>query len=164
MPSTDRRVRGLTLLYRRADIAAFWILTTVGTGMMIALASWAIGRGEAWLCLGAVSVLLPRVALPRWFEHGISAWNAGVTAAATFLRWYVLTLAYYTLFAAVGRTDAALDLVRHASQSRWISRSYPEGSASSAWEPWLRPFLWLLMMLPADHEESAPLRSTYTLY
>jgi hypothetical protein len=170
-------MRSLTFSYRRAETTAFWGMCVVCVSFVAALTAWAIGAREplAWAFSG-LCMLIPRLVWRRWYELGITAWNRGVRLLARGLRAYTLKVSYYLLFVAVGGAGSSLDVVLHdKSASRWIPRSVPAtqplaGSRSharhleGAWVLCLLPVLWLLRLLPDDGEESAPLRSTYTLY
>ena len=190
MRSTNRRLPSLILSGRRAEVTAFWMMTTAGLSLALAWASWAIGAEESWAWgASGLCVLAPGLVWPRWFETGISAWNKGVRLIASGLRAYVLKVSYYMLFAALARTGSSLDVaLQEPTVSRWIPRlqsdvpfEHRNSSAAgsewseagllvsarrlrSAWMLCLLPVLWLLRLLPDERQESAPLRSTYTLY
>ena len=177
MLSTDRRVRSLTFSYRRAEMTAFWGLSVVSVAVVTAVSAWAIGAPEPWAwTLAGFCVLAPRLAWPRWYELGITAWNKGVRVIARGVRAYALKLSYYLLFVTVGRAGSSLDLfIQHHAGSRWIPRSPAPTQPLAGWRRYtqrlegswvlcLLPVLWLLRLLPDEGQESAPLRSTYTLY
>jgi hypothetical protein len=177
MHSTDRRAPSITFSYRRAEMTAFWGMCVVSVAIVAAVSAWAIRAHEPWAwALAGFCVLIPRLVWPRWYELGITVWNRGVRLIAQGLRTYTLKVSYYLVFVAVGRAGSSLDVVLHdKSASRWIPRSVSAtqplaGSRSharrleGAWVLCLLPVLWFLRLLSDDGEESAPLRSTYTLY
>jgi hypothetical protein len=163
VPSTSPL--SLTVAFRRAEMKAFWILTTAMLSVALGLASAALGVRAPW-AWGAVGLCLPLPGLvwPQWFEIGIRAWNKGVRVSAALLRTYVLKVCYYLLFGAASRTGSSLDLVLGKDEvSRWIPRARHDPTPG-AWTVCLRPVLLLLLLLRDEAQESAPPTSTYTLY
>jgi hypothetical protein len=127
VPSTSA-LSSLIIAFRRAEIRAFWILTTAVCSLVLAVAAGALGAGAPW-AWGVIGLGLPLPALiwPPWLEIGVGAWNKGVRLSTAMLRAYVLRVGYYLLFAAVARTGSSLDLpLGKADVSRWISRSRHE--------------------------------------
>lgn len=189
MPSTEPRP-SLRLSYRRADVAGFWILST--TALALSLVSMAAALGSqtpwAWGAAGGAVLLLPRLVWPPWFDTGIRAWNGLARRSTAALRTYVLKVCYHTLFAAVGRSGSALELLLpQASASRWIRRDRSVSSPDAAlrdqdgtqwyhgllacarttgnrWVVCLLPLVLLLILLRDEQQESVPPGSTYTLY
>jgi hypothetical protein len=182
--------RPLTIAFRRAEVRAFWVLTTAALAVVLTLAAAAFGAHAPW-AWGAVSLALPLPALiwPPWLEIGVRAWNKAVQSGTARLRAYVLRVGYYLLIAAVGRAGSSMDLgSRNDEVSRWISRSrhdraFGDGvrqatadgrwggeflasarSPGKAWQLCLLPVLLLLSILRDEGQESAVPSSTYTLY
>ena len=86
MPSTSS-LPSLTIGFRRAEMTAFWILTSaprrssLGLAAMLRLARARRGSGQP-----PVSCLpLPGLVWPIWFEFGVRAWNKGVRLSAAVL-------------------------------------------------------------------------------
>jgi hypothetical protein len=188
VPSTSARP-SLTLAFRRAEMTAFWIMTTGLLWVMLWLTAIVLGAGTPWVWGAAgLGVLLPGVVWSEWFELGIRAWNKGVKLIAAALRTYVLRVCYYLLFGALSSTGSSLDLELNADISRWVPRPRhapdvhdggPRGDSDSrrehglltvlrnpgkAWMVCLLPALLLLRLLRDEGQESALPSSTYTLY
>jgi hypothetical protein len=173
------------LRHRRAEMKAFWILTTGVLSLALGLTLAAAGLPALWGAAG-VLVLAPGVAWPRWFQIGISAWNRGTSVIATALRAYVLKVCYYVLFGAMGQAGSSLDLVLEDPRiSRWIPRAKGDGAIDGGvsthgwpgdglrasarfpgkiWMLCLVPVLSLLVLLRDEHQDSVPPGATYTLY
>jgi hypothetical protein len=181
----------LTIECRRADIRAFWIITTAVLALALGLVSDLLGARAPWAWgVASMGLLLPGLVWRPWFEMAVRAWNKGVRRCAVTLRAYVLKVGYYLLFAAVGRTGSSLDLVlRDPEISRWIPRTRhqsafgdcdrltaaPDGwwgrellvsarRAGSGWQVCLLPVVLLLLAWREEGQESAVPSSTYTLY
>jgi hypothetical protein len=181
----------LTIECRRADIRAFWIITTAVLALALGLVSDLLGARAPWVWgVGSVGLLLPGLVWRPWFEMGVRAWNKAVRRCAVILRAYVLKVGYYLLFGAVGRTGSSLQLpLRDPETSRWIPRTRlqsafgdcdrltaaPDGwwgsewlasvrNPGKAWQMCLLPVLMLLRVLGDEGQESALPSSTYTLY
>src|SRR5262249_27579078 len=118
MPSTSS---ALSLPFRRAYVAAFWVLATATVSVAIGLTSQALGAPTLWLA--AIGLLFPVPALlwPRWLEIGVRAWNKSARVTAAWLRTYALKVSYYVLFGSVGLAGSALRLHLGSEEtSRWI--------------------------------------------
>jgi hypothetical protein len=188
VPSTSP-LASLTISFRRAEMTAFWILTTAIVSVALGLASAAFGGRAPWAWGAAgLSLLLPGLVWPQWFEFGIRVWNKSVRLTAAVLRKYVLKVVYYVLFGAVSRTGSSLDLELRATEvSRWIPRAEDYSAfhddpslgtreerahglntlprrPGQAWRVCLQPALLLLKLLRDEAQESVPSSSTYTLY
>ena len=189
MPLTKPRPT-LTVTFRRADIQAFWIVSTGVLALVLGLAARIFGVQSPWAwSVAALGLPLPGLIWPMWFELGIRAWNKLVLVCTVALRAYVLKVGYYLLFAAVGRTGSSLDLVlRKDEVSRWIPRArhelafgnrHQQGTGEgwwgrelltsarnpgNGWQVCLLPVVLLLMVLREEGQESALPSSTYTLY
>jgi hypothetical protein len=180
----------LTVAFRRADICAFWIVTTVVLSLVLGTAAYMFGAPmpSAWAIV-ALAAPLPGLVWRRWFELGVRVWNKVVLSSRAPLRAYVLKIGYYLLFAAVGRTGSSLDVARRGAEvSRWIGRPRQKPEAGdchrstagdgwwgrellasarrpgNAWQVCLLPIVLLLLVLRDDGYESALPSSTYTLY
>jgi hypothetical protein len=188
VPSTSARP-SLTIAFRRAETAAFWIMTTALLAVALAVSAIAVGA-RAWWLWGAAGLLvvLPGLVWPKWFEMGIRGWNKGVKLVMAVLRAYVLRVCYYGQFGALSLTGSSLDLERSADVSRWVPRprvvpAFSEAgprTESGGWrehgllriartptKTWmisLLPALLLLRLLRDEGQESALPSSTYTLY
>jgi hypothetical protein len=189
VPST-RSLSPLTIAFRRAEVRAFWIVTTAVLALALALVSGLSGARAPWAWgVGSVGLLLPGLVWRPWFEMGVRTWNRGVRRCAVILRAYVLKIGYYVLFAAVGRTGSSLNLeLRDAEISRWIPRTRHQLAfgdcdrlaardgwwgrqllvsarrAGSGWQVCLLPVVLLLLVLREEGQESVLPSSTYTLY
>ena len=190
MPSTNP-LPSLTLSFRRADMAGFWILGTTILSLSLGLASAALGAQApwAWGAAGGACLLVPGLFWRQWFETGVWVWNGSMRRAAAALRTCTLVVCYYTLFAALGRSGSSLELLlRQPDASRWapLKRGSPwignEGSPASdrvewyqglytcarttgnGWVVCLLPIVLLLILLRDEQQESALPSSTYTLY
>jgi hypothetical protein len=179
----------LRLSYRRADVAAFWMVSTTLVFAGAAAIANAIGAAYplAWGGTAGALMLLPGLLGSRWFEAGIWVWNGVNRRSAAYVRRYVSAVCYYTLFAAVGRSGGALapaagaphasgwsarpDRGRHGNVERTSNRLQWYGSIlatarnrRNAWVLWLAPVVFLLALFRDEFLESAPPSSTYTLY
>lgn len=176
---------------RRADIAAFWILTTPVVSLAIwGTAAW-LGVPSAWAVgvAGAAVILVPGLVQPQWFERGVEVWNRMARFMTRAVRKYVVVVSYYILFAALGRAGSSLDISsRRPQRSRWlplpienkrtavsgalISPSAEEHQTLRSWlrasdHTWawcLLPITTLLLLLKDEQPDSAPPSGTYTLY
>lgn len=186
MHSTDAP---LTISFRRAEMRALWILSTVTLALILAIAASTLGSAVPWAWgTGALIVVLPGLVWPRWFEMGVSAWNKGVVLSTSLLRAYTLTVCYYLFFGSVSRAGSSLGLeLGRAETSRWIPRTRREalfekrtpfgrregwsrelldfaGLHGKGWTATLLPVVWLLHLLRGEPQGSAPPSGTYTLY
>jgi len=180
----------LTISSRRADIRAFWIVTTAVFSLAMGSAANILGASMPWAWgLAALALPLPGLVWPPWFALGVRGWNRCAQSGAAVLHAYVLKVGYYVIFAPVGRTSSSLDLVLHNGEtSRWIPRARHEqafadcnrpsaeggwwgrellasaGLRGNSWQVCLLPVVLLLMLLREEGHESALPSSTYTLY
>jgi hypothetical protein len=188
MPSTDRRL-ALSLSFRRAELAAFWLVGTACLAFGLGLGALAGGARSPrlWAAAAAV-VLVPGLVSTNWFIFGVRAWNKCLRLCARPMRMYVLRVCYYTCFAGIGRAGSSLDLrSQNGASSRWTRRpiaaapadmaaattasgSWADGLRAAARQPgaaWmlgLLPIVLLLRVLDDQQVQSAPAKSTYTLY
>jgi hypothetical protein len=190
MLSIDR-IPNLTVSYRRAEVAGFWILGTVVVWLSIGLAAAAVGAPApwAWGTAAALALVLPGLVWHPWFETGVWAWNGSVRRLAGVLRTCVLAAGYFILFAAVGRAASSRDQARpRPDSSGWLARTpglfladrvgsrAPENPGSdqglsafarqpgNRWAVTLIPIVFLLTLLRDDEQQGAVQGSTYTLY
>ena len=187
MPSTSPRP-SLTISFRRAEVAAFWTLSTLALAALLAVVALDAGARAPWLwAAAAASIVVPGIVWPAWFIFGIRAWNKGAHLCSVALRGYVLRVCYYAFFSGISPTGSSLGLtLDRAETSRWVRHAgagVPAGSASStSGEPWaggllaasrrsgsrwmlgLLPMVLLLRILGDQDVASAPASSTYTLY
>lgn len=177
----------LIISFRRAEVTAFWIVTTVVLSAGLGVASFALGARAPWAWGAAgICVVLPGLFWPLWFEIGVKVWNKGASLSAAAIRAYLLKVSYYVLFSAVALGGSRLDLERSGVElSRWIPRHRPavdDGGTHAAGENWthallaaardpgktwmicLLPIVMLLLLLRDEQQERAPSSSTYTLY
>jgi len=177
VPSIDS-APSLRIEYRRANIAAFWMVlaTTLFAGSsVVAIASGAQAPWRVSVVVVTASVL-PGLVWRRWFENGIWLWNGCTYFLAAALSAYVLRVSYLLLLAPLGRTSSSLDLSSPRGRSRWIERPDGMGDRTSAGlnafvrtrgNAWaagaLLPILLLRWLRHTSHETSPP-GSTYTLY
>jgi hypothetical protein len=114
----------MSIGFRRADLTAFWILTSAVCAAALGLTAWVSGAKAPWAWAAAgLCAALPGLVWPIWFEIGIRGWNKGVRLSAAALRGYVLKVCYYLLFGAVSRTGSSLNLnLGKTEVSRWIPR------------------------------------------
>jgi hypothetical protein len=190
MLSIDR-LPALTFSYRRAEVAAFWILGTVVVWLSIGLTAAAVGARApwAWGTTAAAALIFPGVVWHRWFETGVWAWNGAVRRLAGGLRIYVLAAGYYILFAAVARSASSRGTTLSPPDSsgwrvRPPSHPSPDDRGSQApdrpgrdqglgaftqspgnrWAVTLVPIVFLLTLLRDDQQQNDVPGSTYTLY
>jgi hypothetical protein len=174
-------VSTITIGYRRADVAAFWILATATVGVALMLVAAALGGSKPWGWSGvAFAILLPRLVLRRWFETGIWVWNGVTRRLAVVLRAYALRVGY-RLIAVVAGAGSDLELAPSAEPSRWIERRPPParvepdhwyGSlrdyarrAPGSWIFAILPMLLVLVVLRDEAvEATAPSHTAYTLF
>jgi hypothetical protein len=182
-----RPVLSTTISFRRAEVMAYWMLLTLGLGVVLMLIAGRIGTATPWAWGGlAAGILLPRIFFREWFETGVWVWNGVARRLAAVLRAYVLMVAYRMLFTPVAHGGSEIDLAGSASAfSGWIERSQPHDSFPAATEQdaWYRslrecaraprggwiatlfPVVLLLTLLRDEaHENVAPSRSSYTLF
>ena len=170
-----------TISYRRADILAFWVLATVAIATIVGFAAALAEQSWAWGIAAACALLIPGVFWRPWFEGGITIWNTVARAVASAIRTYAMAVAYYVLFAAVGRAGSSLDIGSHpGGASKWwpVIDAQDDGMAAAnrqrlmswmqmranVWAISLTPVLVLLRVLKIEQQDSAPPSSTYTLY
>ena len=167
----------LIISLRRAEIAAFWVLSAAVLSAALGIAAAALGAVQPWLWgAGGLCVLLPGVVWRPWFEWGVRGWNKGAKLLAAPCRQYALRVGYYTVFAVVGAAGTTLVASRPDARSRWVARSDERwdegqtlgmsfGSGRNAWTICLAPLVLLLRLLREDGKEAAaPPSATYTLY
>lgn len=131
--SSTKGSPSLIITFRRAEMTAFWILTTAGLCAGLVCVSWALGAGAApWIWAAGLGLLLPGAVWTPWFEIGVRAWNKGVRVSLPILRAYVLGVAYYLLVCPVGWAGSALDLSFGTRKSRWIPRDPHEVQEDTA--------------------------------
>jgi hypothetical protein len=187
---STRSAPPLTIAFRRADVRAFWILSTAACSLALGGGAWLLGAAapRIWAA-GGLAVLLPGLVRPEWFNLGIRAWNKGVRISRAALRAYVLKVVYYLLFAPLGWGGSALELRLGQSEiSRWISRAghkksfgdcdrlpgaggwwghellMSARSLNTAWQICLMPAVLLLLLLRDETAENTVPSNTYTLY
>ena len=190
MLSIDRIPR-LTVSYRRAEVAGFWILGTALVWLSIGLTAAAVGSPApwAWATAAAVVLVLPGLVWHPWFETGVWAWNGAVRRIAAGLRKCVLAAGYYILLASVSRSGSS----KRQGHDQPVSSGWrvcapgsrrsggartqaPETPATdqgldafvqvpgNRWAIALLPIVFLLALLRDDQQQNAPPGSTYTLY
>jgi hypothetical protein len=178
----------LTFSYRRAEVIAFWIVTTGVVWLTGALSAAAFEFRPSWLwgLAFAITVIAPGAFWNPWFEAGIGVWNGAVRRAAPLLRQYALAVSYYTLFAAVGASRTAI--VGGKGSSRWVAQQRdalttldadPRGNGRAEWaraigrlarvtgRGWaitLLPLVLMLRLLGYEEPKAETLSSSYTLY
>jgi hypothetical protein len=125
VPSTNS-LPTLTIGFRRAEMTAFWILTSALSSVALGLVATVVGARVPWAwAIAGLCPAVPGLVWPLWFEMGIRAWNKGARLTTAALRSYVLKVSYYLMFGAVSRTGSSLDLRPGQPElSRWIPRSY----------------------------------------
>jgi uncharacterized membrane protein len=187
MHSTDAP---LTISFRRAEIRALWLVSTVALAFILVAAAAALGSTvpSVWAA-GALVVLVPGLVWSQWFEIGVRAWNKGVRLITGLLRAYTLGVCYYVLFTSVSLAGSSLGLgLGRRKISCWIPRAKREATLDkrtaldprdgwstellalarrpgNRWMVCLLPVVLLLHLLREDRQESAlPSSSTYTLY
>jgi hypothetical protein len=170
------------LIYRRAEVTAFWIAASALAAAVAVLVAVTAGAGRPWAWAAAAAALLtvPGAIWAPWFERGIWFWNGAVRRLALGLRRYVLFISYFIVVAAVGRSGSALELRGDGvERSRWIPRPTEPRFDDRAWagalqtfartpgNAWafcLLPVVFVLRLLAAEHDDAVPPGSTYTLY
>ncbi len=181
MPSIRPRP-GLRLTLRRADVAAFWIVSTVTAAIVCGVTAAVAGSTVPWLWAATAVVLpAPGAIWPAWFVFGVRGWNRVTPLCANALRAYVLRVVYYTVFAGAAAAGSSLALASDGGKSRWIRRSARpparedlRGIAGglmdaarrpgSRWMVCLLPVVAVLRILGDEAADTAPSSSTYTLY
>jgi hypothetical protein len=190
MLSIDR-IPALTVSYRRAEVAGFWILGIVVVWLSIGVTAAAAGVRAPWTwgTTAALVLVLPGLVWHPWFETGVWLWNGSVARIARGLRMCVLAAGYYILVAAVGRSASSRNpAISQSHPSGWFVRTpgvprpdhthlLPPGRPGSdqgleafaripgnGWAVTLAPILFLLTLLRDDQQENAVPGSTYTLY
>ena len=181
----------LSLSYRRAEVRAFWILATTVLLLVSAAVALVLGARVPWLWGASVPLMamLPGLFWPRWFEAAVTFWNKVVRRVSRIVRAYVLTVCYYTVFAALGWNESsAAPTLPLSGQTWWTPRAAgvirPEGVSHSlkqtirwydgvvesarprgnAWVLLLLPLIFLLIVLRDEEYAEALSSSTYTLY
>lgn len=177
-----------TLTFRRAHVAAFWIVLLAMIAVMLGLGAALLGARAplAWAA-AALLAALPGVVWSRWFEIGVMAWNKLVRESSTALRAYVLHVSYYLLVVPISRAGASLNLkLGSAETSRWVARPSEArtitdragqdrpwwGSSlmefartpGNGWAVCFLPVVFLLLLERDEWREGAPPAATYTLY
>jgi len=180
----------LIITFRRADVRAFWIVTTAALGAVLGLTALARGASAPWAwALTALVLPVPGFWSEWWLEIGVRIWNKVARTSMAFLRGYTLRVGYFLLFAIVGRAGSGLEIgIRDGRRSEWISRGAHEAAfgkcdrlpavdewwgrewlaslrkPGNAWQICLLPLVLLLLVLRQEGQESALPAGTYTLY
>jgi hypothetical protein len=189
VPSTSSS-SPLIIALRRADVRAFWVVTTAAVGAVLGVIALALGAGAPWVwALAALALPLPGLVWPEWLEIGVRSWNKAARTSMVVLREYTLRVGYFLLFAIVGRAGSGLEIgIRDRRPSEWISRGSHEAAfgkcdrlpaldewagrewlaslrkPGNAWQICLLPLVLLLLVLRQEGQESALPSGTYTLY
>jgi hypothetical protein len=177
-----------------ATLRSFGVIICVGVFVIVAFVSYLTGS-ILWLVVGFLSTLALAaigISRPQNLLFPYRAWNRLARGCAKVARLWVLTICFYVLLVAVGRTGSALRLQRPvASASLWIKRKTlsPEAyhsqhatprSGSPArgwiaaylswtvqtrnyWASCLLPFFILLSALEPEHESNVS-TDLYTLF
>lgn len=179
----------LTIAFRRAEVAGFWLVTTGLVSLSIGLMAFVRGAPApaAWATAAAIGLVLPGLVWRPWFETGVWFWNGSMRRVAAALRTYVLAVSYYTLFTAIACGGSSFDPgKRRPARSTWHERDrlashqddrvwWPFArrthglaafarTAGNTWAVTLFPLVFLLTLLRDDEQEDAVPGSTYTLY
>jgi hypothetical protein len=178
----------VTLLRRRAHVAAFWIVGLSVLALLTGAAAVALNLPGAlmWPLGAAVIVLAPGAVREEWFDLVVRVWNRGTRILLGLLRRLTMRLAFRTIFTLLGRDESPLELRPPAPTSMWRERPdrarvehMVRSAASTGWcgdlvryarqsGNWsllaLVPFVFTLMLLGEELEDAAPPTSTYTLY
>jgi hypothetical protein len=190
VPSTDV-APSLRIEYRRANVAAFWILGGLTLYFVLGAAGTLAGARAAWTLAASVvmALLLPGVVWRAWRERGIWVWNGCMHYLCIALSAYILRVTYLFLLAPLGASYSSLDLSSAKGQrSEWIKRQHATDEAVSRrgsgahenalhqglsafartpgnrWALGLFPLIFLLALLRDTRQEATPPGSTYTLY
>jgi hypothetical protein len=181
----------LTVEYRRAHIAAFWLVGGATLFLVLGVAGIAIGTAAPWSFAASIvaAILLPGLVWRQWFERGVWVWNGCTHRLAAVLSAYILRVSYVFLLAPLGFARSSLDLAHsQPDRSRWIERRHGTDDRSAVresissrdalhhgllafartpgnrWATGLFPLVFLLALLRDTREEATPPGSTYTLY
>jgi hypothetical protein len=178
----------VTVLRRRAHVAAFWIVALFLLALLSLAAALALDLPNPLIWpLGTVAIALaPGAVRDEWFDLVVRVWNRGTRILFRLLRRLTMRLAFRTIFVLLGRDELPLELRPHARTSMWRERpgraaAGPvfQGTASTGWcRDLVRyarqtgngsllavvPFVVTLMLLGEELEDTAPPTSTYTLY
>jgi hypothetical protein len=179
---------------RRAYLMSFWLVISLTGGLLIgALSSLLVApRPFTFGVVLALVLSLPGLLRPQVVSLPYRVWNRLARGFAHCARLFLMSVCFYVIFVAVGRTGSALRLTRPSStQSLWEPRgtlapaayisqgavSMKESSGKS-WMPtffswavhsgnfWaccLFPFLLLLSILEPDEDRDFP-AGIYTLF
>ena len=177
----------LTIEYRRASVAAFWLVGSATLFLILGMAGSALGSAVSWSIAASivVAIVLPGLAWRPWFEKGVWLWNGCVRRLAAALSAYILRVSYVCLAGPLAASRPSLDLGRsQVDPSRWTERrdrkdSHGSGLQQDAtrhdlaafvqmpgnrWATVLFPLVLLLALLRDTNQEATPPGSTYTLY
>jgi hypothetical protein len=176
----------LRIEYRRANVAAFWLVGSATLFLIVGMAASALGSAAPWSIAASivVALVLPGLAWRSWFERGVWLWNGCVRRLVAALCAYILRVTYVLLLGPLGASRPSLDLGRsQVDPSGWTERRYIKdsqgpGSQEAArhdlaafvqmpgnrWATVLFPLVLLLAMLRDTNQEATPPGSTYTLY
>ena len=152
----------MIISFRRAEVAAFWVVVTLLSTAGAAIGARAVGASWWWSVVG-LTLLAPGLLSTRWFEFGVAVWNKVIGLAVPVLRSYVLAVCYYLLFGVIRYAGSSLALDSNANRSGWVPRSNAQPPAR-VWTACLWPVLLLLTVLGDDAQQSGPPSGTYTLY
>jgi hypothetical protein len=171
---------------RRAYQAAFWIVACATIALVTAFAASAAGGSPRWALASAALVLLPGIVWRPWFRLGVGAWNRAVRLLFVRLRVAAAWISFHLLFPLLRRSGTRVQLTSPAQltpaglATLWSARD--GAGADARGEGWLTdlvvharrtgnwwllalvPFIFTLMLLATEVEETAPGGSTYTLY
>ena len=181
----------LTVAYRRANVAAFWLVGAATVFLLLGVAGIAVGAAAPWRFAASIvaAILLPGVASRQWFEKGVWVWNGCTRRLVAVLSAYILRVTYIFLLAPLGSSRSSIDLTHsQPDRSTWIERqrgmdgrlsvqgSVPPRDAShhgllafvrtpgNRWATALFPLVFLLALLRDRGQEATIPGSTYTLY
>jgi hypothetical protein len=175
--------------YRRASVAAFWLVGTAMLFLVLGTAGIAIGAAAPWQFAASIvtAILLPGVVWRQWFEKGVWVWNGCTRRLVAVLSTYILRVSYIFLLTPLGVSRSPLVLTPpQPDRSRWIERQ-PHRTDERArvvlqrgglhhgllefvrtpgnhWATGLFPLVFLLALIRDRRQEATPPGSTYTLY
>jgi hypothetical protein len=179
----------LMIEYRRASVAAFWLVGAAMLFLVLGTAGIAIGAAAPWQFAASIvtAILLPGVVWRQWFERGVWVWNGCTRRLVAVLSGYILRVSYIFLLTPLGASRSPLVLtLSQPDRSRWIERPHrtderARGGVSPRdglhhgllefvrtpghlWATALFPLVFLLALTRDRRQEATPPGSTYTLY
>ena len=176
---------------RRAWLISFWSTASIVGGLLVGILL-AILVSPSWFIVGlllSVMLIIPGL---LWLKATLilyQAWNGLAHLFARGIRFWLLSICFYIIFVAVGRTGSTLELADWTvKRSLWTSRNVPAPTSGRSqlgviveepiqrswpfallrwairsgnwWACCLIPFFFLVLVFEGEQQEETPLPAT----